>query len=317
MTDRRSSVTVATSTPPAIRSGRFALPALLLGAAAIGFAPILVRVSELGPSATAFYRLLFALPALWAWRALASRAPGAQACAGPPARQGFIAAGLFFAADLAVWHWSLRFTSVANATLFPNFAPVLVTLAGFVLFDERFSRLFLLGMGLAIAGALILMGWSFELGAGHVLGDTLALATALFYAGYIIVVGRLRAQHDTASIMAWSGLVACAVLLPVAVLSGESLWPATTEGWASDQPCAGAECHRLRPGPPPRSLLCGGASHAAGRGGGAGLGAVRRGSRSAADRGRRRHPRRHRGGPARQRQRQRQIATQALRSPGP
>jgi drug/metabolite transporter (DMT)-like permease len=210
------------------------LAALLLGAAAIGFAPIFVRLSELGPTATAFYRLLFALPALWLWYAASSRHEVASHSAATPRAHifGLILAGLFFAGDLAVWHWSLRFTSVANATLFPNFAPVFVTLAGFVLYGERFSRVFLAGMALAIAGAVILMGDSFDLGPRHLLGDGLALATALFYAGYIVAVGRLRGRHGTAEVMAWSGLVTCAALLPVAVLSGESLIAETLDGWA-------------------------------------------------------------------------------------
>jgi drug/metabolite transporter (DMT)-like permease len=144
---------------------------------------------------------------------------------------GFILAGLFFAGDLAVWHWSLRFTSVANATLFPNFAPVFVTLAGFLFFGERFSRKFLSGMTIAIAGAFILMKESLNFGASHLLGDALALGTAIFYAGYIVVVGRLRSRHGTAKIMAWSGLATCAALLPVALLSGESLWASSAQGW--------------------------------------------------------------------------------------
>jgi drug/metabolite transporter (DMT)-like permease len=86
-------------------------------------------------------------------------------------------------------------------------------------------------MMLAIAGAVILMGESLNLGASHLLGDALALATALFYAGYIVVVGRLRARHGTAKIMAWSGLVTCAALLPVAWLSGESLWASSAQAW--------------------------------------------------------------------------------------
>ena len=45
---------------------RFALPVLLIGAAFLGFSPIAVRLSELGPSATAFYRVFLALPLLWA-----------------------------------------------------------------------------------------------------------------------------------------------------------------------------------------------------------------------------------------------------------
>jgi drug/metabolite transporter (DMT)-like permease len=53
----------------------------------------------------------------------------------------------------------------------------------------------------------------------------------VFYAGYIVAVGRLRARFSTATIMAWSGLVTCAALLPVALLSGESLIATTVYGW--------------------------------------------------------------------------------------
>src|SRR5688572_18388962 len=52
------------------KAGRAGLVALVAGAICIGFAPVLVRLSEVGPSATAFYRLLFALPFLWAWLSL-------------------------------------------------------------------------------------------------------------------------------------------------------------------------------------------------------------------------------------------------------
>ena len=39
--------------------------ALMIGATGIGLAPILVRLSETGPVATAFYRLLLAQPIVW------------------------------------------------------------------------------------------------------------------------------------------------------------------------------------------------------------------------------------------------------------
>jgi drug/metabolite transporter (DMT)-like permease len=117
----RSTLTeVAEASSPGMTSnGRLALASLLHGAGAIGFAPIFVRISELGPTATAFYRLLFSLPPLWLWYALEQRRTACLTAARPGIEiNGFVLAGLFFAADLAVWHWSLRFTSVANATLF-------------------------------------------------------------------------------------------------------------------------------------------------------------------------------------------------------
>lgn len=226
------------------RGDRLALVALLCGAVAIGFAPIFVRLSELEPTATAFHRLFLALPVLWLWKHLDARRfagrRGGLSGARPPLivrssrdiQIGLVAVGLLFAGDLAIWHWSIRYTTVANATLLANFAPICVTLAGYVFFAERFSRQFLLGMTLAICGAVILMGRSLAFETEHFFGDTLGLITAMFYAGYIVAVARLRARLSTVTIMAWSGLVTCVALLTLAVLSGEDLVPVSVRGWA-------------------------------------------------------------------------------------
>jgi drug/metabolite transporter (DMT)-like permease len=58
--------------------------------------------------------------------------------------------GMFFARDLALWHWSIGFTSVANSTLPVNLAPVFVALGGWLLFGERFAYTFLVGMAVAL-----------------------------------------------------------------------------------------------------------------------------------------------------------------------
>lgn len=197
-------------------------------ATAIGLAPIFVRLSELGPVATAFYRLLLALPALGLWLLYENRhtttAPRADS-------RLLLAAGLFFAADLAVWHWSIRFTTVANATLLANCAPLFVLLASWLWFGERIKSRFLLGLVIAFSGAVLLLGESVNLSRTRVTGDGLVLLTAVFYAGYIIAVTRLRTRLSTARVMFWSGAVCCLALLPVAMISGEALLPHTPRGW--------------------------------------------------------------------------------------
>jgi len=211
---------------------RFAFAALLAGATGIGFAPVLVRLSEIGPSATAFFRILFALPLLWGWLGIErEKSPSARR---PVNRHDYLwlaSAGLFFTGDLAVWHWSLQFTSVANSTLLTNFAPIFVTLGARFLFAEQISRGFVLGMLLALGGAVMLVGASFNLNVRHLLGDVLAIGTALFYASYLLAVKHLRHSFSSATIMAWSGLVSCPALLLIAVCSGENLLPATAGGW--------------------------------------------------------------------------------------
>lgn len=216
------------------RAQRTALICLFTGAIAIAFSPIFVRLSELGPAATAFWRVGFALPALWALMAL--RPPVSGGALRRPAGWRDYAAlsvpGLFFTGDLICWHWSIAFTSVANSTLLANVAPLVVTLVSWLAFKERFNRTFLAGLGLAMLGALVLMGESVSLGGlDHLIGDALAVGTACFYGGYILSVGRLRTRFTTATIMTWSGAVTAATLLPVAAVSGESLLAASVYGW--------------------------------------------------------------------------------------
>jgi drug/metabolite transporter (DMT)-like permease len=208
------------------------LLAIIAGAIGIGFAPILVRLSDAGPSATAFWRVLIALPVLWAYLGL-KRANGTLPRQPASRREWLlmICSGLFFAADLALWHWSLRLTSVTNSTLLSNIAPILVTLAAFFLFHERITSLFIAGLVLAIAGAALLVGGHFD--SPHLAGDSLAVATAVFYAGYLLTIKRLRSTFDPITSMAWSGLFSCPSFLLIAVLSGDRLWPVTVQGWGA------------------------------------------------------------------------------------
>ena len=222
---------------------RLAFMALLGGATGIGFAPILVRLSEVGPSATAFYRIFFALPFLWLFasfesrRALSTnpistdRVPGTRR-RGRTALWPCAIAGLLFAGDLAFWHWSIKLTSVANSTLLTNCAPFFVMLGARFLFRERITPFLLLGLAVASAGAAMLVGASFQLTPDHLVGDGLALVTAAFYGGYLLTIKHLRSSYSAASILAWSGLVSCALLLLIALLSHETIRITTIRGWS-------------------------------------------------------------------------------------
>lgn len=208
-----------------------AFPGALAGAMGIAFAPIFVRLSEVGPVATGFWRLALALPLLWLWRRLESANGAARAPLSAADHRLLAVGGLLFAADLAFWHWSIALTTVANATLLANLAPLFVAAASFLLFGERFGRVFLIGLACALAGAGLLLGASFEVSMTRVGGDALGVATALCYAGYIVAVGRMRGRLSAAAVMLWTGLWSAAALLILAVATGERILPVSAEGW--------------------------------------------------------------------------------------
>ncbi len=228
------------------RRQRFALATLLLGAVMIGFAPIFVRLSEVGPIATAFHRMLLALPFFVLWR-LGDRTETAQAettlrADAVSARehrtnQIYAAiAGANFGLDLIFYHWSLSHVSVANATLLSNLAPIFVTLIAWLWWGERVHAKFVGCLILAIAGVWILVlgdGRAAAIGGSQTgLGTAQGAASAVFYAGYIVTMKRARRSLSLTAAMLISSAVTVVVLLPLSLALGETFWPQTLAGWA-------------------------------------------------------------------------------------
>src|SRR5688572_18035273 len=207
----------------------FGLLALLLGATCIALSPIFVRVSEAGPTATAFWRVALAVPVLWILYFLKSRGESRRYAGKSPL---LLAAGIAFAGDLAFWHSSIQLTSVANSTLLANLASIFVTLAAWIFLRQRPSGLFLAGLAAALAGVLLLVHASLSFAASGLAGDALGVVTAMFYAGYLLAVKGLRDRGETTlHLMAVSSSLTAIVLFPVALATGEPMLPQTAGGW--------------------------------------------------------------------------------------
>lgn len=211
-----------------------AIPALFAGATFIAFSPIFVRLSECGPTATAFWRVALAVPVLWLLvAAFRSHAPKSALRSGRRWPLLF-AASVAFAGDLAFWHTSIQLTSVANSTLLANLASIFVTLAAWIFLHQRPSGLFLSGLGAALAGVAMLVNTSLDFTPTALVGDALGVVTAMFYAGYILAVKGLRDRAvSTLYLMAVTSTVSAILLFPVALASGEPMLPHSALGWAT------------------------------------------------------------------------------------
>ena len=108
-----------------------------IGAMLIGVAPILVRTSEITPSLTGFYRFLCATLILFVYGI------AKKICQSQMERYSSLAIpGLFFGSDITLWHWSINQTSVANAALFVNTAPIYVAIISYFLFKDKLDLFF-------------------------------------------------------------------------------------------------------------------------------------------------------------------------------
>lgn len=139
-------------------------------------------------------------------------------------------AGISFAISLALWAWSLTQTSIVNSTLLNNMMPIFTTLGGWLIFRQQFSLRFLIGMAVAILGAVAIGIEYLQAAANHLTGDGAALVAAIFSAISILSLEQLRVQFPTAIIMQWTSLSGSLFLLPLVLLTQEPLLPVSASG---------------------------------------------------------------------------------------
>lgn len=203
-----------------------AFPALLFGNIVLAFGPWLVRLSDVGPVAVGFWRLILALPFLW----LLARATG-QPAHWP--RQTLVliiaAAAFFYALDLAAWNASIRMTKLGNSTLFGNSGSFVFAIYGLFLAHRAPSLKQGSALLLAFGGAALLMSRSYELSPKHFAGDMLALLAGLFYGGYLIFVERGRSDLKPLPLLFLATLFSVPFLLAISFGLGEKIWP---QEWA-------------------------------------------------------------------------------------
>lgn len=199
-----------------------AFAALVVANIALAFGPLFVRMADVGPVSAAFWRIALAAPVLAAMAAASGWRPRGTA-------RGVWAAvaigGLCFAADLASWHAGILKTSLANATLFGNSATLFFPVYGFVVARMWPSRSQGLALLLALVGAALLMGRSFQIAPEHLGGDLLCLLAGLLYTFYFAAMARARDTLPPLPALAAATLASLLPLLLFAVLLGETVMP--------------------------------------------------------------------------------------------
>jgi drug/metabolite transporter (DMT)-like permease len=209
------------------RHGAFA--ALVVGAMVMGLSPIFVRLADVGPFTSAFWRVALALPVLYAWMRVSDRGLPAA----PKMSRATMWVGVAFAGDLFFWHLSIVTTSVANATFFATTAPIWVVLFGWLLLRTRGPKAVLGGIGLCVLGGTGLLAESFHTKSNTALGDLYGLATGVFFGLYFLAVEAARRGNSAARVTFQATLVTAALLLMIALSLEHQFVPRTPRGIAA------------------------------------------------------------------------------------
>ncbi len=206
-----------------MKSVRFAFPLFVLGSSMLAFGPLLVRLSDVGPVQSAFWRLTLGAPLLFVLAyAIDRTAPLFPARGG---RLWLCVAAIFFAADLAVWHFGIGLTQLANATLLANSTAFMFPIWGYLTLRRWPSRTAAAALLLAGVGIALLVGRSASLAGENFLGDMLCLAAGVFYTGYFVAMDKARGRLSVLAALAPATAVGAIVLLPAALAMPGAFWP--------------------------------------------------------------------------------------------
>lgn len=100
--------------------------------------------------------------------------------------------GTFLALHFGVWTASLGYTSVATSVVLVTINPVFVAIASRFLFGELLYRRTIMGIGVCLAGSILIAYGNWRLGISPFFGGLLALLGAMAMAGYLLTGRKLR-----------------------------------------------------------------------------------------------------------------------------
>ncbi|MFS0513553.1 DMT family transporter [Nostoc sp. UIC 10607] len=219
---------------------KIAIASLFVGVGAISFGSIFMKLSEieLSPNATVFNRFWLASLVFLLWHGY--KAIRQRFSLDKPIEQQtytsrdlllLLGAGILWAATLVFLAWSLTQTSVAISSVLHNLAPIFTSLGVWLLFRQRFESQFLIGMIIALGGAIAIEFEELQIATDEVQGSFAAIVSAVFLGGYLLIVEKLRTKFSPATIQLWICAIAALVIFPILLFTQDQLFPSTLSGW--------------------------------------------------------------------------------------
>jgi drug/metabolite transporter (DMT)-like permease len=207
--------------------------AAILGALTIAFSAIFVRLADVTPATAAIFRCAYALPVLGALAWYERRRYGPRASG--QSRLAWIA-GVFFAADLVLWHHAIEQVGAGLATVLGNTQVVFVPIAAWLILGERPGARVAASVPVVMIGVVLISGIVGDdaYGRDPVLGVLFGIGTGLAYAGFLLCQRRANADHRRPAGPLFDATLSAAVFslligLPLGEVDLVPTWP--SHGW--------------------------------------------------------------------------------------
>ena len=209
-----------------VDSDRRTMLIALAGAVAISFSPVFYIYSDTNPSTGAFFRMLYALPAL----ALLAYLVRKSYTRSTRTRWTAFGAGLILAPDMLSYHSSMIFIGIGIATLIGNSPVIIVTLASWKLFGEKPNQAILVSLPVVIIGLALISGLADTdpYGEDPVKGGGFGTMAAFFYSSFLILFrysNRELAPSSSVQLDATAGAALGLLVLGLLPLSSMAIEP--------------------------------------------------------------------------------------------
>lgn len=175
--------------PSTHRPSAWAYAVLAGGVLSLGFSPLFIRWADAPGTVTSMYRMAVAAVVLFVPFLHILRRSGR-----PPVRAVWMAigGGFFFALDIGFWSTGVVLGGATNPTLLDTIAPLWVGLFSMLFFKQRLGKRFWIGLTIALAGAVLILGFDLQADVRQAQGALLGLLGGVFYGGYVMFIERGR-----------------------------------------------------------------------------------------------------------------------------
>jgi drug/metabolite transporter (DMT)-like permease len=192
---------------------------VLFGAFAISFSPVFVKLAQVPPLTSAFYRVFFGAILLFACATVAREWEKMN----PLGWIICLLAGLIFAFDLFFWHKAIFFIGPGLATLLGNLQVFILAAVGTIFLGEKLRPRFVIAIPLALIGLYFIVGLDWrELGAEYKIGVFLGLLTAIFYSMFLLLMRKLQSDHQKSHFFVLLLISTfCAIFLSIEMVSAD------------------------------------------------------------------------------------------------
>ena len=185
----------------------------------VSTSPIIARYLHNVPAvAISFWRMGFGALILWGICLVKKQAPLKN-----ENLKRTLIAGTLLGIHFALFFGSIKLTTIANATFLGTLAPLFTFFIEKFILKRNHAPIILVGLALAICGAIIIISNRFDFSSNYTIGNLLAIACSVFLGMAFIISENVRKEVGTISYSRALFSTAAITLLGIALISNTTL----------------------------------------------------------------------------------------------